>query len=218
MKTTTTPVEIEAVIDSFEIAHGKLDLLVIDYIGIMKPARGRVTESSMYQDGVMKAEQLRDIAIERNFACLSAVQFNRSGYHNLEAGIESVEGSSGYAETADLMINIGVNDVLRSMGMFSHYILKSRLGPAMVQFLTRCDFKQMRWFTPQKGEVDAYNMAMAEAEPQINASRPGNKNGPKRGMGGGGALPATPVGAGLKAPGDMQSEEKAEVETVSDYI
>jgi len=218
MKTTTTPVEIEAVIDSFEIAHGKLDLLVIDYIGIMKPARGRVTESSMYQDGVMKAEQLRDIAIERNFACLSAVQFNRSGYHNLEAGIESVEGSSGYAETADLMINIGVNDVLRSMGMFSHYILKSRLGPAMVQFLTRCDFKQMRWFTPQKGEVDAYNMAMAEAEPQINASRPGSKNGPKRGMGGGGALPATPVGAGLKVPGDMPSEEKIEVETVSDYI
>lgn len=181
MKTTTTPVEIEAVIDSFELAHGKLDLLVVDYIGIMKPAsRGRLTESSMYNDGVMKAEQLRDIAIERNFACVSAVQFNRSGYHNVEAGIESVEGSSGYAETADLMISIAANDVLRSMGMFCHYILKSRLGQALVMFLTRCDFRKMRWFSPTADEVNAYNTAMAEVEPQINSPQRGQKQGPKR--------------------------------------
>ena len=219
MKTTTTPVEIEAVIASFEIAHGKLDLLVVDYIGIMKPARGKVTESSMYNDGVMKAEQLRDIAIERNFACVSAVQFNRSGYHNLEAGIESVEGSSGYSETADIMISITANDVLRSMGMFSHYILKSRLGPAMVSFVTRCDFKRMAWLTASKDEVNAYNMAMADAEPQINANRPGGKNAPRRATAGqkpGGALPAAPVGAGLKPP--EESAEKADVETVGDYI
>ena len=114
-------------------------------------------------------------------ACLSAVQFNRSGYHNLEAGIESVEGSSGYAETADLMISLTANDVLRSMNMFSHYILKSRLGQAMVMFLTRCDFKQMRWFSPTKEEVNAYNMAMADAEPQINSPQRiagNNKNAP----------------------------------------
>lgn len=216
MKTTTTPVEIEAVIDSFEIAHGKLDLLVVDYIGIMKPAtRGRVSESSMYNDGVMKAEQLRDIAIERNFACVSAVQFNRSGYHNVEAGIESVEGSSGYAETADLMISLTANDVLRSMGMFSHYILKSRLGPALVMFLTRCDFKQMRWFSPTKDEVNAYNMAMAEAEPQINAQRGGKKDGgPKRAIGKPQEAQAVP-GTNPELP---KEDVNAELETVGDYV
>lgn len=214
MKTTTTPVEIEAVIDSFELAHGKLDLLVVDYIGIMKPARGKVSESSMYNDGVMKAEQLRDIAIERNFACLSAVQFNRSGYHNVEAGIESVEGSSGYAETADLMISLTANDVLRSMGMFSHYILKSRLGPALVMFLTRVDFKQMRWFSPTKDEVNAYNTAMAEAEPQINAQRGGRKdNGPKRAIGK--PQEAQSIPGGVEMP---KEEAAAEMETVGDYI
>lgn len=216
MKTTTTPVEIEAVIDSFEIAHGKLDLLVVDYIGIMKPAtRGRVSESSMYNDGVMKAEQLRDIAIERNFACVSAVQFNRSGYHNVEAGIESVEGSSGYAETADLMISLTANDVLRSMGMFSHYILKSRLGPALVMFLTRCDFKQMRWFSPTKDEVNAYNMAMAEAEPQINAPRGGKKDGgPKRAIGKPQEAQAVP-GTNPELP---KEDVNVELETVGDYV
>lgn len=219
MKTTTTPIEIEGVIDSFELAHGKLDLLVVDYIGIMKPAtRGRLTETSMYNDGVMKAEQLRDIAIERNFACLSAVQFNRSGYHNLEAGIESVEGSSGYAETADLMISLTANDVLRSMNMFSHYILKSRLGQAMVMFLTRCDFKQMRWFSPTKEEVNAYNMAMADAEPQINSPQRiagNNKNAPRRAVTKSQEATALP---GTDAAQDSVDASKQKVETVSEFI
>lgn len=218
MKTTTTPVEIEAVIDSFEIAHGKLDLLVVDYIGIMKPAtRGRVSESSMYNDGVMKAEQLRDIAIERNFACLSAVQFNRSGYHNVEAGIESVEGSSGYAETADLMISLTANDVSRSMGIFCHYILKSRLGPALVMFLTRCDFKQMRWFSPTKEDVNAYNTAMAEVEPQINSTQRGgrNGNGPKRAIGKSQEAQVLP-GANPALP--KEEPETAEIDSVGDYV
>lgn len=182
MKTTTTPVEIEAVIDSFEIAHGKLDLLVVDYIGIMKPSyRGKISESSMYSDGVMKAEQLRDIAIERNFACLSAVQFNRTGYHNTEAGIESVEGSSGYAETADFMMSLTSNDVARGLSMYLNYIMKSRLGPANVSFCTSCDFKTMTWTTATDEKQNAYKSAMAEAEPQINApQRSGKGGGPKR--------------------------------------
>lgn len=213
MKTTTTPVEIEAVIDSFEMAHGKLDLLVVDYIGIMKPAtRGKVSESSMYQDGVAKAEQLRDIAIERNFACVSAVQFNRSGYHNTEAGIESVEGSSGYAETADLMISLTANDVMRSMNMFSHYILKSRLGKALVTFLTKCDYKYFRWYSASVEEVNAYNTAAAAAEPQMNApQRNGQKGQPKRAV----SKPAEPQ-ALPEATGETQ--EAVKVETVADYI
>jgi len=182
MKTTTTPVEIEAIIDSFEIAHGKLDLLVIDYIGIMKPSyRGRMTESSMYSDGVMKAEQLRDIAIARNFACLSAVQFNRTGYHNTDAGIESIEGSSGYAETADFLMSITTDDTARSLSMYCNCILKSRLGPANVSFVTCSDFKTMTWYSPTDEQSNAYKTAVANAEPQINApQRSGKGSGPKR--------------------------------------
>lgn len=221
MKTTTTPIEIESTIDSFEVAHGKLDLLVIDYIGIMKPAsRGRVSESSMYTDGVMKAEQLRDLAIDRNFACLSAVQFNRTGYHNTEAGIESVEGSSGYAETSDLMISLTANEIQRNMGMFCHYILKSRLGPANVMFLTRCNFKKMVWMTPTPEEVNAYNIAAADADPQINApQRQGGKAGPKRAIGKPQeATSLPPLSVNLPKPQEDAAAGTVEPDTISDYI
>lgn len=185
LKSTTTPAEIEAMVDSFEIAYGKLDFLVIDYIGIMKPSKGRVTESNMYTDGVAKAEQIRDMAIDRNIAALSAVQFNRSGYHNLDAGIESIEGSSGYSETCDVMISIVSDDVLRSCGMMYHCILKSRFGPNLVSFVAKCNFATMTWYSPNQDEISAYNESRAEADVQVNSGY-GNKgqNGQRRGSSG----------------------------------
>lgn len=190
LKSTTTPAEIEAIVDSFEIAHGHLDFLVIDYIGIMKPSKGRTTESSMYADGVAKAEQIRDMLIDRNIAGLSAVQFNRSGYHNLDAGIESIEGSSGYAETCDLMISIVSDELLRSMGMMYHWILKNRFGPNLVPVVARCDFSMMRWFSPTQDEVNAYNEARAESDIQVNDPKTrqrmnGGQRPPRQGTAGG---------------------------------
>jgi len=96
--------------------------------------------------------------------------------------------------------------------MFSHYILKSRLGPALVTFLTRCDFKQMRWFSPSKEEVNAYNTAAAEAEPQMNApQRNGQKGQPKRAVSKPQEAQALPEATG-------ETQEAVKVETVADYI
>jgi hypothetical protein len=101
------------------------------------------------------------------------------------------------------------------MGIFCHYILKSRLGPALVMFLTRCDFKQMRWFSPTKDEVNAYNTAMAEVEPQINSpQRGGGKNAPKRAIGKPQEAQTLP-GANPELP---KEEAAVELETVGDYI
>ena len=174
LKSTTTPAEIENLVDMFEIAYGKLDLLVIDYIGIMKPSVSARSERNMYLDGVAKAEQIRDMAIERNFAVVSAVQFNRTGYHNLEAGIESVSGSSGYSETADVMISIVSDSVLRDCGMFMHTIMKSRFGPNEVSFQARCDFERMRWFSPTQAELEEYRIKREEAPVEENYPQNGS--------------------------------------------
>ena len=109
------------------------------------------------------------------------MQFNRTGYHSLEAGIESVEGSSGYAETADLMISITGDDVLQSFGMFSHLIMKSRLGQAMVSFITKVVYKTMTWQDATKEEMADYTAARADADVQVNAAnQKGGKDRMKR--------------------------------------
>lgn len=166
MRTTTTTNDIEALVDSFTATTGKkIDLLVIDYIGIMKPNKsGAISEQSQYLDGQAKAEQIRELCIERNIAGLSAIQFNRTGYSNIDAGLESVSGSSAYSETGDLIITITKDPVLASLGMYAHWIKKNRMGPNEIPFKTRCDFSTMRWFTATEDELHAEEAARIEFE------------------------------------------------------
>jgi hypothetical protein len=118
----------------------------------------------MYLDGVAKAEQIRDFLIERNIAGLSAVQFNRMGYNSLDAGIEAVQGSSGYSETSDVMISITSDSVLRECGMFYHAFLKNRFGRNSDTFQTRCDFMKMKWFDATQEELTHYQELRTEQE------------------------------------------------------
>ena len=180
LQTTTTPADIEMYVDQFEDTYGKLDLLVIDYIGIMKPGLSASEQRSMYLDGVAKAEQIRDFLIERNIAGLSAVQFNRMGYNSLDAGIESVQGSSGYSETSDVMISITCDSVLRACGMMYHTFLKNRFGRNSDTFQTRVDFAKMRWFDATQEDLDKYNELRAEQE-TLTANQAGMGHGSHRG-------------------------------------
>ena len=179
LKTTTTPTDIEMYVDQFEATYGKLDLLVIDYIGIMKPGLSAAEQRSMYLDGVAKAEQIRDFLIERNIAGVSAVQFNRTGYNALDAGIESVQGSSGYSETSDVMISIASDSVLRECGMFFHKFLKNRFGRNSDTFQTRCDYMKMQWFDATPEELQHYQELRTEQDALMVSQMTGRGPGPR---------------------------------------
>ena len=158
MKTTTTPSEIESMIDQFYAIYKKMpDVLVIDYIGIMKPNRSQRSMESMYLDGQEKAEQIREMCIERNMVGIPAVQFNRTGYSRLDAGLESVSGSAGFAETADIMVTITRDDILKKLNMYANFIKKNRFGENEVAFYTKYDFATMRWYDASKDDIAAEN-------------------------------------------------------------
>jgi KaiC/GvpD/RAD55 family RecA-like ATPase len=172
MKTTTTPTEIEARLDQFYSIYKKNpDVLIVDYIGIMKPNHSRRTMESMYLDGQEKAEQIRELCIDRNMVGISAVQFNRSGYSRLDAGLESVSGSAGFAETADIMITITRDDILKKLNMYANYVKKNRFGENEVMFYTKYDFNTMRWFSPTAEDEREYHEAVANAEIAAMASQ-----------------------------------------------
>ena len=155
MKTTTTPYEIEAVLDEYESVVGApADMLIIDYIGIMKPNQRPGMLENMYKDGQAKAEQIREICIERNMVGLSAIQFGRTGYSSLDAGLESVRESSGYNETADLMITITIDSVLKGLDMYFHMIKKNRFGENEIEFYTKRDYGTMTWYPATKEDIE----------------------------------------------------------------
>ena len=167
-----------------------------EIIGIMKPGLSAAEQRSMYLDGVAKAEQIRDFLIERNIAGISAVQFNRLGYNSLDAGIEAVQGSSGYTETADVMISIQADSVLRECGMFYHEFMKNRFGRNSDIFQTRCDFMRMKWFDATQEELTHYQELRTEADAVMaNQMMSRGPRPPKRG-----AAPPPPPKAPQSAP------------------
>lgn len=176
VKTTTTPSDISAMVDEFQITHGvQVDLLVIDYLGIMEPDRHGSRDENMYRDGELKAEQIRDLCDERNIAGLSAIQFNRTGYRNLDAGMENVSGSAAYNNTADFMCTITSDEVLRSHNLYAHMIVKNRHGENNVPFCTRNDFRKMRWF-----DATADDVAICDAQRAAALTNPQGNNGGRR--------------------------------------
>ena len=184
MKTTTTPAEIEARVDQFYSLYKKNpDVLVVDYIGIMKPNRSGRTLESMYLDGQEKAEQIREMCIDRNMVGISAVQFNRTGYSRLDAGLESVSGSSGFAETADIMITITRDDLLKKQNMYANFVKKNRFGENEVMFYTKYDYNTMRWYDATQDDIAAYMDELTKAQMAAEASG-GMNQGVRVGMGG----------------------------------
>jgi len=184
LKTTTTPAEIEARIDQFYSLYKKNpDVLVVDYIGIMKPNRSGRTLESMYLDGQEKAEQIREMCIDRNMVGISAVQFNRTGYSRLDAGLESVSGSSGFAETADIMITITRDDLLKKQNMYANFVKKNRFGENEVMFYTKYDYNTMRWYDATQDDIAAYMDELTKAQMAAEASG-GMNQGVRVGMGG----------------------------------
>ena len=165
MKTTTTPYEIDALLDEYETEVGApADMLVIDYIGIMKPNQRPGMLENMYKDGQAKAEQIREICIERNMVGLSAIQFGRSGYSSLDAGLESVRESSGYNETADLMITITIDHILKGLNMYFHQIKKNRFGENEIPFYTKRDYATMLWYPATKEDIEKEHIAREQFE------------------------------------------------------
>lgn len=168
MATTATVVDIENEIVEIKRTKGiDIDLLVVDYIGIMKPAKrnGSFKDHTLYTLIKEVAEQLRDLAKSKNIAVVTASQLKRDGYENKEASMKDVAGSVGLNDTADFVITITQDPLLKSCGLFAHMILKNRFGSNSVPGLSRVDYSHMRVRSATPEEINKYT------EQQINQTQ-----------------------------------------------
>ena len=168
LPTTATVVDIENEIVEIKRTKGiDIDLLVVDYIGIMKPAK----RNSSFKDHTLYtlikeiAEQLRDLAKSRNMAVVTASQLKRDGYENKEASMKDVAGSVGLNDTADFIITIAQDPLLKACKLFAHMILKNRFGANGVPGLSKVDYDHMRVRTATADELNDYT------ERQINQTQ-----------------------------------------------
>jgi len=110
------------------IAKRKLDLLVVDYIQIVKREYSKnISEATAIKE---ITSSLKDIAKKYNIAVLGLAQINREGVNGKEPTMNDLKGSGGIEEDADciILLHRPVDDkgILKQTGSFK--IVKNRWG------------------------------------------------------------------------------------------
>lgn len=119
---TASANDIESFIRKKEETKGiKFDLIVIDYLNIMKNWRNPNTEN-LYIKVKQISEDVRAMALRNNWAIASATQINRTNVGSTDMSMTDISESMGLASTVDTLYGIIQSDLMKAEG---EYVLKS---------------------------------------------------------------------------------------------
>jgi predicted ATP-dependent serine protease len=105
----------------------KLGVVVIDYINILSNYRNPNSENT-YLKIKQIAEDLRAMGVRNKWLIVTATQITRSGYNSSDISMTDVAESAGLSHTADVMLGIIQDDIMRASYEYWLKILKIRDG------------------------------------------------------------------------------------------
>jgi len=123
-----TVLDIEAYVNQIEEEKQiKVGAVVIDYINILANYRNQNTENT-YMKIKQIAEDLRAMGIRNNWLIVTATQITRNGYNSSDIGMTDIAESAGLSHTADVMLGIIQDDIMRANSEYWLKVLKIRDG------------------------------------------------------------------------------------------
>jgi KaiC/GvpD/RAD55 family RecA-like ATPase len=123
-----TVLDIEAYVNQIEEEKQiKVGAVVIDYINILANYRNQNTENT-YMKIKQIAEDLRAMGIRNNWLIVTATQITRNGYNSSDIGMTDIAESAGLSHTADVMLGIIQDDLMRANSEYWLKVLKIRDG------------------------------------------------------------------------------------------
>ena len=171
-----SPKDFQTYVESLIEGRGwKPDVLIVDYLNILKPNGGSTKgDASMYEDGKIISEQLRKLSYDLGIPVITAVQCNSSGFNTADIGMQNIAESRGIAHTADFIAGMYQTEDEQEDGVFHMKILKSRLGNKdnmKFEFNSQTmEFKDINDVLSDQGDL---------ASASDIASRPAEKGPPK---------------------------------------
>lgn len=139
-----------ALLDELKMKKGFTpDIIYVDYLNIASSSRMKASQSmNMYSYVKSIAEELRGIAVEYDVPIFTATQTNRTGFQDMDAGLESTSESFGIAMTGDFILAAISNDEMQEKGVYLFKQLKNRyVDPTfMRRFMVGVDYSKMRLY------------------------------------------------------------------------
>lgn len=102
----------------------ELDAIVVDYVNLLKSDIG----VNSYERIKYATEELRALSYVFECPVITATQLNRSGYNEVNPGLDTVGESYGLAATADAMFSIWREEEDIEMGVIKLGVMKNRFG------------------------------------------------------------------------------------------
>lgn len=98
----TTSNDFRAYIKEYEIQTGiKVDIVIVDYVDLCMPAAKKIDPSNLFIKDKFVSEELRNLAVELDVICVSAVQMNRCLSLDTKVNIKDI----GFIDIQDVKIN-----------------------------------------------------------------------------------------------------------------
>lgn len=110
-----------------EVLGYKFDNIFVDYINIMKNWRNPNTEN-LYMKIKQISEDLRAMAMEENWAVITATQTNRSGWESSDLNITNISESAALLHTVDVLFGIVTNAEMKARNEYFLKCLANRVA------------------------------------------------------------------------------------------
>lgn len=140
----------------------KIDAIVVDYVNLLKSNTG----TNSYERIKYATEELRALSYVYECPIITATQLNRSGYSEVNPGLDTVGESYGLAATADAIFSIWREEEDIDMGVLKLGIMKNRFGQNYGSMIMEIDYETL---TLKEGSEQLHNIDMTDTLSSLNA-------------------------------------------------
>jgi archaellum biogenesis ATPase FlaH len=127
MPSGKTANDIRAYVKEYEIQMGrKIDVLLLDYMDLLMPMSKKISPADLFIKDKYVAEEIRNLAVEKNCILVTAAQLNRGAVEEVEFDHSHISGGLSKIQTADNVFGIFTSRAMRERGRYQLQLMKTR--------------------------------------------------------------------------------------------
>jgi len=136
---TITCNHLKSFIETVNNTGRKIDAVVLDYVNLLSSNVG----NNSYERIKHATEQLRALTYHFNCPIITATQLNRSGFSEINPGLNTISESIGLAATADCIMSIWQEEEDAELGIIKLGMMKNRFGANFGSVTMRIDYNTL---------------------------------------------------------------------------
>jgi replicative DNA helicase len=138
-----------------------IDAIVVDYVNLLRSDTG----TNSYERIKYATEELRALSYVFECPIITATQLNRSGYNEVNPGLETVGESYGLAATADAIFSIWREEEDIDQGVLKLGVMKNRFGENYGSVIMEIDYDTL---TLKEGSEQIQDIDMTDTLSSLN--------------------------------------------------